>query len=81
MCHSSASAQRRHRAPTNAARLLEQGEALRNSMIEPVLVRIVGSTFEHGLTAELSNHTAYAVAHNDGRWLSFCPTRLHNPTR
>jgi hypothetical protein len=55
------------------AYLREQGEALRSSMVEPVLVRVVASTFEHGLTAKLSGHAAYAVARDADKWLGFCP--------
>jgi hypothetical protein len=56
-----------------AAYLHEQAEALRSSMTEPVLVRVVASTFEHGLTAKLSGYAAYAVARNADKWLVFCP--------
>ncbi|MEI7035989.1 hypothetical protein [Fulvimonas yonginensis] len=50
-----------------------QAERLLEALIEPVPVKVVAQTFDHGLLWLLERQPAFAVAREGRQWLGFLP--------
>ncbi|MBM0104595.1 hypothetical protein JM946_07545 [Steroidobacter sp. S1-65] len=53
----------------------EKANELREALIEPVPIRIVGESFEYGAKKDLERIALYVVARQGDNWLVYSPER------